>query len=381
MILARGFFIFLGLFIFLVSKGQNAAPNFGTFPKSKTVFVRVQACVSLSTQDSDETDTVRLSVVSSSVAGQWATNSGSVKLASGELCVTPTDQDAGATWSFVFMAHDGKDSTLDTFYVHVIGLPARHAFRQEELGCGKWSFQAEANVWATEANIVIRDVNSTGVYAKAFANVEGLIGDTVQLAAGAYTLYTDFRDTKGNLRYYVDSIYVSQGIEVRIEGMNSLSRGETVYLKGKVLAGETPFKTYWVVERNGIAQTMAEDTNYYAQPQYETTTYRYIAQGKDLCLYEDSKTVESIDATGINSPLNASLKFYPNPARDKIRIETAVESGVLSLYDAKGKQVQMHRYANQLVPEMNLTNLPAGIYFVRLQDLSGQTWTAKLIKE
>ncbi len=380
MILARGFFLCLGLFIFTASIGQNAAPSFALH-NTLTISVRQQACIDVITQDKDASDTVRLRFLGGSVPGQWVTNSGSVKLASGVLCVTPTDQDAGSLWSFVFMAHDGVDSTLDTFYVNVEGYPARHALSQQEVGCGSWRFEMAFNAWTTQVTVYLRDENNTNVYIKGFSDVTGLIRDSVSVAAGKYKVITQVEDKMPNIRSYVDSITISRGIKVGVEGSSQVKHGETVYLKGVILAGEIPLKTYWVVEQNGYTQTLFQDTAYLAYPQYQNTTYRFIAQGRDLCLYEGSKMVESIDALGIRSQHVSSLKLYPNPAQNKVWIETNVESGILSLYDSKGMEVLTQSFANLLVPELNLASLPAGIYFVKLQDQSGQAWSGKVIKE
>ena len=74
--------------------------------------------------------------------------------------------------------------------------------------------------------------------------------------------------------------------------------------------------------------------------------------------------------TGINEKQEAgSLKIYPNPAIQQITIELPVTgntmTGTMSVFSMTG-QAMIKRQVNGSKIKINVSSLPAGIYFVRL---------------
>jgi hypothetical protein len=60
------------------------------------------------------------------------------------------------------------------------------------------------------------------------------------------------------------------------------------------------------------------------------------------------------------------VKLFPNPAADKLNIEVSVASKV-QLIDLSGKQVVTEQTINSnQIEEINVSNLAAGIYMVKI---------------
>ena len=96
-------------------------------------------------------------------------------------------------------------------------------------------------------------------------------------------------------------------------------------------------------------------------------------------------TTEGGIADGALSSTTSKLQVYPNPFRDdvmvKLNVAHATSRLVIKVTDASGRTVLTREYAN--VPRGNWLQpagldkhkLPAGVYFIQIQGLSGETIT------
>ena len=67
------------------------------------------------------------------------------------------------------------------------------------------------------------------------------------------------------------------------------------------------------------------------------------------------------------------LRAFPIPTRSNVQIELAVdkaEAGQLLLYDVQGRLLRVQEAS---IRELSLTQLPAGLYLLRLSDAQGTT--------
>ncbi|MDX9696294.1 MAG: T9SS type A sorting domain-containing protein [Bacteroidales bacterium] len=91
---------------------------------------------------------------------------------------------------------------------------------------------------------------------------------------------------------------------------------------------------------------------------------------------------EKIVITGIDNPENNNkidFSVYPNPARNYLNIDLSWENAgetILSIFDINGRQYIENRFSNS---EIDISGLPAGIYFIRLTTSIGQIGTKKFI--
>ena len=79
---------------------------------------------------------------------------------------------------------------------------------------------------------------------------------------------------------------------------------------------------------------------------------------------------EASTIQGVSNEPTAKISLYPNPASDiiKIKLESSIDnSGKAMLFDQSGKLIQILNF-NSNEFNMNIQNLPAGNYFLRIND-------------
>ena len=74
-----------------------------------------------------------------------------------------------------------------------------------------------------------------------------------------------------------------------------------------------------------------------------------------------------------------SIKLYPNPATDKITIESNSADNKIEIYNNLGQNVYSC-YSAELTSEINVSEYPTGIYFVKLSNQNGKVVSTKFIK-
>ena len=80
--------------------------------------------------------------------------------------------------------------------------------------------------------------------------------------------------------------------------------------------------------------------------------------------------IASMAASGINDHIDIDVNMYPNPAQDFINIECsqlAANSALVSIFDLTGKElIEKQIPAGTENAEINMSDLPNGVYFCRL---------------
>lgn len=102
-----------------------------------------------------------------------------------------------------------------------------------------------------------------------------------------------------------------------------------------------------------------------------------------------------VDFTGIDTPLSAqhNLSLYPNPTTGKFTLENKIspsftgngtggdEDYRMEIYNQLGERIiALQNFASLPFAEIDLTQYPAGIYFVRIYDRK-KIYTQKLVKK
>jgi len=85
--------------------------------------------------------------------------------------------------------------------------------------------------------------------------------------------------------------------------------------------------------------------------------------------------------TGINEPEHSQLSFYPNPAIDRITVEISgtAKGCNLSIVNIEGQEL-IPRQISEPKTEIDISNLPSGVYFVRLTN-DRMVEVGKIIKQ
>jgi uncharacterized repeat protein (TIGR03803 family) len=112
-------------------------------------------------------------------------------------------------------------------------------------------------------------------------------------------------------------------------------------------------------------------------PALNGITYLHAFNGAD-----GSNPVSDLTATSINFGIQAintnPVNIYPNPANDKITVETS-GTGYLSIQDLDG-QVLITQQLTKPIVQIDISSLPVGVFFVRLNnEKTVSTW--KFIKQ
>jgi len=75
------------------------------------------------------------------------------------------------------------------------------------------------------------------------------------------------------------------------------------------------------------------------------------------------------------------MVIYPNPSQDFIDVQLSKkDSGSLGIYNVKGQLLMRKRLGHEITTRINVSELPAGMYFLRLDSDSGEDQALKFIK-
>jgi hypothetical protein len=77
-----------------------------------------------------------------------------------------------------------------------------------------------------------------------------------------------------------------------------------------------------------------------------------------------------------NSQNNLEVSLYPNPVRDILNIETDTEIKSVDIYNLQGQKIK-----TALSKQVNVSDLSAGIYMVRIEDTNNAVETKRIVKE
>lgn len=91
----------------------------------------------------------------------------------------------------------------------------------------------------------------------------------------------------------------------------------------------------------------------------------------------DSRVFFSSPSTSVRAAITSTLcEVFPNPTTDMIRIESSSPVEQVNVYNQAGQLVLQRQH----VQEVSLQTLPTGSYEIVIQDIIGQTFSHKVIK-
>jgi hypothetical protein len=138
---------------------------------------------------------------------------------------------------------------------------------------------------------------------------------------------------------------------------------------------------------NGINWVNVGDAGFSAG-QADYTSLAFSPSGEPYLAYQDwansyKATVMMYDSVfvGINEQKESKLLLYPNPATDEISVDISEKAygSNLTIIDIEGQQL-ITRQITEPKTQIDISNLPSGVYFLRL--INNRTVTVgKIIKE
>jgi hypothetical protein len=90
-------------------------------------------------------------------------------------------------------------------------------------------------------------------------------------------------------------------------------------------------------------------------------------------LEEDTELVAYFSSDGLEET-GQSFSVYPNPAKDLVRIE-GLEPSEVQVYNALGQLASVNYGTN----EINVRDLPKGVYLLHITDVNGSSFTRRVI--
>jgi len=90
----------------------------------------------------------------------------------------------------------------------------------------------------------------------------------------------------------------------------------------------------------------------------------------------DNVKIQNLENLAVNDISQKSLKIYPNPVSDILKIDSQEKIESISIFDAQGKQVLTSTSASQL----NMERFSAGIYLIKIKTKERE-FTEKIIKK
>lgn len=113
---------------------------------------------------------------------------------------------------------------------------------------------------------------------------------------------------------------------------------------------------------------------------FTTNAIAGAGSGKDTLFIDDIEFIYK-DHSGLSEYETRQhlLSVYPNPATDIITVSSPnLTNGEMKIYNIIGEQIMMHKLSSE-TSNINVSNLPKGIYMVRVTDQKGIVGTKKLI--
>lgn len=199
-------------------------------------------------------------------------------------------------------------------------------------------------------------VSNAGFYEENDAN--GVSVSSVNFQTWIYETSGDIEIRYGNINIQNQSINLISGTNGIVCGLiDSLDTNTGAAPRANVLGGtnsNSPSVVLW---------------NASTPPSVNAT----IANGRVYRFARNNATV------GLNelSTNKTSFKLFPNPAKDKIKIDSPVENAQISITNILGMEVKRSNHSN--TSEINVSDLPFGIYTVALISDNKIMQTQKLV--
>ena len=192
-------------------------------------------------------------------------------------------------------------------------------------------------------------------------------------AIGEYTYELETRDTSGNTALSNVTITVADETAPTV-----LTKDITIQLdengKAEITAAQVDNGS---TDNCGIESLVLDITDFTSADLGENTVTLTVTDASGNSTTAEATVTVEDSTLSTNEFENANVSLYPNPATSQITIEaTGIKITEVSIYDLTGKIVKTSENS-----QINVSNLPSGVYLVRLTDDTGRMMTRKFIKD
>lgn len=309
--------------IIVVSCPNNKVPKILP-PYSKQACAGQQLCFTISTDDDDTGDTVRISWNRGIRGATFTNNNGSVKHASGEVCWTPKESDiSNIPYTFTITARDDAcplaGQSVRAFSIFVRETP-EGTLSTKVLTCGKVALDhtVKKSYAGYSFTYVIRDSLSHAVWSGTDQQ------DTAFLQPGKYLAYLNMQTSTPCFNIAVDTIVVPPFVQVTIPSDTFICSGYPMTVLSKTSGGNSPYNYEWKQIGDTTDSTLTTNQDIVINPD---TNQSYVIQVKD--------------ANGCYNWDTVNVAWAPLPPAD-LGPDQRVCSGTLVTIDAGNDSMTLH---------------------------------------
>jgi len=264
--------------IIVVACPQNNVPEIDP-PYSVQACAGQQQCITITTDDENQDDTVKISWNRGIPGATFTNNNGSVKHAEGEVCWTPDSSDvSNIPYTFTITARDDA-CPLAGQAVRAFSIFVRETPRADRtinvLNCGKVAikFEPRKQYSGLSKEWVIRDSNNVGVWSSSNQV------DTAFLQPGIYRSFLTLTTSTPCINIHIDSIVVPDFVQVKVPSDTFICDGNAVTIESTTIFGDAPYEYVWTpFPDTGDVDTLTIQEDITVNPD---TNNRYVIQVKD----------------------------------------------------------------------------------------------------
>ena len=213
------------------------------------------------------------------------------------------------------------------------------------------------------------DINTT--ITSAFTDNAGYLGDTVFLD----DLDICFSETD-TLYHPVYYRFLGDGKTYRVRtstsgALNPLANGDT---RGALFSGACGELTLLACNDDESDERLNMMLEFSTEA---GTEYTLLVDGATAASGAFALEVSQITSTAVTPIRQASISIYPNPTSGRITLD-GITARSVDVYDAFGRRVATHANPGTAV---DLQQLPAGVYYLRIADAQQGTYSARVVKQ
>jgi hypothetical protein len=168
---------------------------------------------------------------------------------------------------------------------------------------------------------------------------------------------------------------------ISLSSASSYPAGSTVTVTATVGSAGSSYIIHWLNHGIEFTTTTVPSVTYTKPPGTDTITARIVPTGWgcwDSTI--SSQHIVSTDVTGVSSISEPWCIVYPNPAHTTLTAATPWNEGTLAIYNTIGQTVLAKQFYKRGIP-VNIGNLPAGIYVLKITGAENETVITKFIKQ
>jgi trimeric autotransporter adhesin len=168
---------------------------------------------------------------------------------------------------------------------------------------------------------------------------------------------------------------------ISLSGVVSMPVASTVTVTATVSNAGSSYLIHWLNHGIEFTTTTGPSVTYTKPPGTDTITARIVPTGWGCWdSTTSSQHIVSTDVTGFSSVNEPWCMVYPNPAHTTLTAATPWKEGTLTIYNTIGQTVLAKQFYKRGIP-VNVGNLPAGIYMVKITGAESETVITRFIKQ